>query len=65
MAAIVTYAFDKRRWNDDGKSNVGSDDFDMMMDLYNTNNSLELTSEQLINEFFHDEDEDYIGKRLI
>ena len=60
MATIVTYAFDKRRWNEK-ETNLDSDaNLENLLDMYGTNNSLELNATQIVNEFFHDEDEDYI-----
>ena len=61
MAALVTYAFDKRRW-DPVNTNLKFDDYEKLIDIYGTNNSLELNATQIVNEFFHDKDEDFIGR---
>ena len=60
MAALVTYAFDKRRW-DPVNTNLEFDDYEKLINIYGTNNSLELNATQIVNEFFHDKDEDFIG----
>ena len=60
MAALVTYAFDKRRW-DPVNTNLEYDKYEALLDIYGTNNSLELNATQIVNEFFHDKDEDLIG----
>lgn len=57
----MTYAFDKRRW-DPVNTNLKFDDYEKLIDIYGTNNSLELNATQIVNEFFHDKDEDFIGR---
>ena len=54
VAAIITYAHDKRRFNLT-KTNLEYDGYDgTFLDLYKHNDLTQLTAPEIVKEFFHD-----------